>query len=131
MLSKSAVLEYATEPRIRPLLILEPQSALSEATSGGEQMDLLLSGLIERGFTMLRTSAQMPAVADGWLLQFSAGSGRLLSPDDVVAYEGPVSQPGPGPTWCASGRLALCWQALSGCTPMPAQTSPLRTCGDC
>lgn len=28
MLSKSAVLEYATEPRLRPLLILEPKSVL-------------------------------------------------------------------------------------------------------
>jgi hypothetical protein len=88
MLSKSAVLEYAAEPRVRPLLILEPKSALSEATAGGEQLDLLLSGLTGRGFTLLRTSGQMPTVADGWLLQFTAGSGRLLTPDDVVAYEG-------------------------------------------
>lgn len=81
MLSKSAVLEYATEPRVRPLLILEPKTQLSEATAGGEQMNLLLSGLLDRGFTMLRTAGQLPAVADGWLLKFTAGAGRLLAPD--------------------------------------------------
>lgn len=111
MLSKSAVLEYATEPRVRPLLILEPKSVLSEAAAGGDHIDLLLSGLIGRGFTLLRTSGQMPAVADGWLLEFTVGSGRLLTPDDVVAYEGPVSQPG---LWAGMVRLGQACVVLAG-----------------
>ncbi len=43
MLSKSAVLQYATDPRVRPLLILEPKIELSEATAGGEQVNLQYS----------------------------------------------------------------------------------------
>ena len=65
MLSKSAVLQYATQPRVRPLLILEPRTELSEATAGGDQRNLLLSGLLDQGFTMLRTAGQLPALADG------------------------------------------------------------------
>jgi hypothetical protein len=94
MLSKSAVLEYATEPRVRPLLILEPQTELSEPTLGGEQRNLLVSGLLDQGFTMLRTAGQFPPPADGWLLELDAAGGRLLAPDHTVVYDGPLDRPG-------------------------------------
>jgi hypothetical protein len=97
MLSKAAVLEYVTEPRVRPLLILEPATELSEPTPGGEQCNLLLSGLLDRGFTMLRTAAQLPPLADGWLLRLDSAGSRLLAPDQTVVYDGPIDPPGPWP----------------------------------
>lgn len=59
MLSKSAVLQYASGPRIRPLLILEQ---LARMTAGGEPMNLWMSGLLDRGFTMLRTGGEFPCL---------------------------------------------------------------------
>ncbi len=94
MLSKSAVLQYATDPRVRPLLILEPKTELSEPTAGGEQRNLLMAGLLEQSFALLRTAGQLPAPADGWLLQLTPSAARLLTPNDTVAYDGPVDQPG-------------------------------------
>jgi hypothetical protein len=127
MLSKSAVLEYATEPRVRPLLILEPKTELSAATAGGEQMNLLLSGLLDRGFTMLRTAGQFPAVADGWLLQFTAGAGRLLAPDDSVAYEGPLSQPA---SWIHLVRRSQACLVLAGTIGLYALADDDMTAAD-
>jgi len=93
MVSKSAVLEYATEPQVRPLLILEPLTELSEPTPGGERRNLLISGLLDRGFTMLRTAGQFPPPADGWLLQLDAAGARLLASDHTVVYAGPLDRP--------------------------------------
>jgi hypothetical protein len=106
MLSKSAVLEYATEPRVRPLLILEPKTELSEPTLGGERRNLLVSGLLDQGFTMLRTAGQFPARAGGWLLQLDAAAGRLLAPDHAVVYDGPLDRPS---SWRELvGRVGAC-----------------------
>jgi hypothetical protein len=127
MLSKSAVLEYATEPRVRPLLILEPKIELSEATAGGEQMNLLLSGLLDRGFTMLRTAGQLPALADGWLLQFTPGAGRLLAPDDAVAFEGPLSQPA---SWIQLVRRSQACVVLVGTIGLYARADEDMTTAD-
>jgi hypothetical protein len=78
---------------VRPLLILERKTELSEATAGGAEMSPLLSGSLDRGFTMLRTAGQLPGLADGWLLEFTTRAGRLLAADDSVVYEGPLSLP--------------------------------------
>jgi hypothetical protein len=95
MRSKIAVLEYAAAPRVRPLLILEPHTELMEPTAGGEQINLWMSELLDKGFTMMRTGGQFPGPAEGWLLQLGPDVGRLLAPDDTVVYEGPVTQPEP------------------------------------
>jgi len=49
------VLEYASDPRIRPLLVLEPKTERSERSASGEQVNPWMSGLLEQGFTMVQT----------------------------------------------------------------------------
>jgi hypothetical protein len=63
------VLTYASVRPARPLLILEPRTRLSARTAGGDQMNLFLSALLDRGFNLLRTGGQLPRPAAGWLLQ--------------------------------------------------------------
>jgi hypothetical protein len=94
VLSKSAVLEYASDPPFRPLLIVEPRIGLSERTAGGERVNLVMSCLLDQGFTMLRTGGEFPCPAEGWLLRLAANSARLLTPAGIVAYEGGITQPG-------------------------------------
>lgn len=120
MLSKSAVLEFATEPRVRPMLILEPKTELSEPTAGGEPVNLLVARLLDQGFTLLRTAGHLPAPADGWLLEVTAAAGRLLAPDDTIAYEGPVTQPGP---WLHLVRRAHACVVLAGTIGLYAHTN--------
>lgn len=74
-------------------------------------MNLLLSGLLDRGFTMLRTAGRLPAPADGWLLQVTPGAGRLLAPDESAAYEGPLSQPA---SWIRLVRRGQACVVLAG-----------------
>lgn len=93
MLSKAAVLEYASEPRVRPLLILEPKIAVSDRSPGDDSVSLWTADLQQRGFTPLRTSGQLPRVAEGWLLQVAPGAARLLAPDGSPAYEGALDPP--------------------------------------
>ena len=96
MLARPAVLEYAPGRRFRPVLALEPKVELSGRTAAGEPVSLWTSGLLERGFTLVRTGGELPGPADGWLLQLAPDAARLLAPDDTVAYEGGLDQP---PGW--------------------------------
>lgn len=93
MLSKTAVLRYASNPPVRPLLILEPLAEVSLKTPSGESVDLLMSELLARGCTLLRTASQFPAPAAGWLLQASGDAARLIAADGDVLYEGGVDPP--------------------------------------
>jgi hypothetical protein len=95
VLSKTAVLGYATGPPVRPLLLLEPGIELSEQSPGGEQMNLWLSALLEQGLTLLRTAGQMPAPAHGWLLHLTQDTAVLLASDGAPVFEGPLDPPGP------------------------------------
>lgn len=95
VLSKTAVLGYATGPPVRPLLLLEPRIELSEQTPGGERMNLWLSALLDQGLTLLRTAGQMPAPADGWLLRLTRNAAVLLAADGAPVFEGPLAPPGP------------------------------------
>jgi hypothetical protein len=117
MLAKAAVLEYASEPRVRALLILEPAMELSERSAGGEQRNLLISGLLEQGFTVLRTGGENPRPADGWLVQLTPDAARLLAPDGSVAYEGGLVQPRP---WLKLVRRAHACVVLIGTIGMYA-----------
>ncbi len=65
----------------------------SERSAGGKQVNLWMSGLLEQGFTMVQTGSELPGPAHGWLLQPAPNAGRLLAPDDTVAYEGGLTQP--------------------------------------
>jgi len=96
MLSNAAVLEYASEPRIRPVLILEPTTELSEPTPAGEQRNLLVAGLLGLGLTQLRAAGQLPPLADGWEFRLGASGGQLLAPAHTVIYDGPIDRP---PSW--------------------------------
>jgi hypothetical protein len=95
MLARSAVLEYASGPRFWPVLVLEPKVELSGRTAAGEPVSLWMSGLLERGFTLVRTGGELPGRADGWL-HLAPDAARLLAPDDTVAYEGGLHPP---PGW--------------------------------
>jgi hypothetical protein len=94
MLSKAAVLQYASPPPVRPLLILEPRTGLAERTRSGEHVNLLIAGLLDAGFTLLRIGGQFPAPAPGWQLRLGAGAARLTTPDGTVAYVGSLDAPG-------------------------------------
>jgi hypothetical protein len=95
MVSKSAVLHYAPDPQVRPLLILEPVAGLSQTTASGERVNLWLAAVLDRGVTLLRSGGEFPRPAGGWLLQLAPGGARPLTPDGAAAFEGPVTQPGP------------------------------------
>ncbi len=76
MLARPAVLEYASDPRFSPVLALEPKIERSGRTAAGEPVSLWMSGLLERGFTLVRTGSELPGRADCWLLQLiSPGRG--------------------------------------------------------
>ncbi len=96
MLARPAVLEYAPGRRFRPVLALEPKVELSGRTAAGEPASLWMSGLLERGFTLVRSAGELPGAADGWLLQLVPNLARLLAPDATVAYQGGLDQP---PGW--------------------------------
>jgi hypothetical protein len=111
MLSKTAVLHYACGPQVRPLLILEPQISVSERTAAGDRVDLVVCGLLGRGFTLLRTPAQLAAPARGWQLRLPGSAARLLAPDGEVAYDGSVDPP---PGWLDLVRSAGACVVLIG-----------------
>ena len=67
--AQSALLEYATAPRFRSLLVLEPRVEISEAGPGGYRVNLWISGLLEAGLTFMRTGGQMPDRYDGGCTQ--------------------------------------------------------------
>src|SRR5260221_2292563 len=92
MLARPAVLEYAPGRRFRPVLALEPKVELSGRTAAGEPASLWMSGLLERGFTLVRSAGELPGAADGWLLQLVPNLARLLAPDDTVVYDGGLDQ---------------------------------------
>jgi hypothetical protein len=92
MNSKAAVLEYATAPRWRAVLVLEPRVEMAGIRPGGERISLWISGLIEAGLTFLRTGGQLPDPAPGWQLRLAAGeTACLTSPDGQILYEGSCS----------------------------------------
>jgi len=111
MLSKAAVLSYASEPCVRPLLILEPKTEMSERTASGEPASLWMCGLMDRGFTLMRTSGALPGPGKGWLLQAAPGTARLLAPDDDVAYQGGLDPP---PSWLPLVGSASACVVLTG-----------------
>ncbi len=111
MLARPAVLEYASGPRFRPLLVLEPKVELSRRTAAGEPVSLWMSGLLERGFTLVRTAGELPGLADGWLLHLAPEAARLLAPDDTVTYEGGLDQP---PGWLDLARRGNACVVLIG-----------------
>ncbi len=56
-------------------------------------MNLWISGLPDRGFTLLRTGGQVPGPAEGWLLELGPGQGRLVAPGGTVACQGGLALP--------------------------------------
>jgi hypothetical protein len=111
MLARPAVLEYAPGRRFRPVLALEPKVELSGLTAAGEPVSLWMSGLLERGFTLVRRAGELPGPADGWLLQLAPDAARLLAPDDTVTYEGGLDQP---PGWLDLARRGNACVVLIG-----------------
>jgi hypothetical protein len=92
MISKAAVLEYATAPRWRAVLVLEPRVEVAGIQPGGERTNLWISGLIEAGLTFMRTGGQLPDPAPGWQLRLAAGESACLTrPDGQILYEGSCS----------------------------------------
>jgi hypothetical protein len=111
MLSKAAVLTYASDPCVRPLLILEPTTEMAERTASGEPANLWMCGLLDRGFTLMRTSGGLPGPGKGWLLQAAPGTARLLAPGDTVAYHGGLDPP---PSWLPLVGSASACVVLTG-----------------
>jgi hypothetical protein len=118
MNSKAAVLEYATGPRFRALLVLEPRVEMAAIEPGGERANLWMSSLIEEGLTLMRTAGQLPDAATGWQLRLAAdATASVVTPGGVSVYEGPcpvwedwLDVAGEvGDAWCSSARWA--------CTP--------------
>src|SRR5258708_36905383 len=93
MLARPAVLEYAPGRRFRPVLALEPKVELSGRTAAGEPVSLGMSGLLERGFTLVREGGELPGQADGGLLQLAPDAARLLAPDDTMTFQGGIDRP--------------------------------------
>ena len=92
MNSKAAVFEYATPPRFRALLVLEPRVEMAGIEAGGERVNLWISRLIEAGFTFMRTGGQLPGKASGWHLRLAADeNATLTTPDGTILYEGPCT----------------------------------------
>ena len=95
MHSKSALLEYASPPGFRSLLVLEPRVEMAETAPGGERVNLWISSLLEGGLTLMRTGGQLPQPAEGWRLDLSDREGaQLIDARGVVVYEGACDQPG-------------------------------------
>jgi hypothetical protein len=92
MRSKAAVMEYATPPRFRALLVLEPRVEMAGMDPGGERVNLWISELIEAGLTLMRTGGQLPEKAPGWRLQLEVNdNATLTTPDGTILYEGPCT----------------------------------------
>lgn len=70
-------------------------------------MNLWMSGLLDRGFTMLRTGGEFPGLVGGWLVQLAPNAARLLAPDQTVAYEGGLTQPEPWPGLVRRARACV------------------------
>lgn len=94
---------------------------------GGEQVNLFMSGLLDQGFSLLRTSGQLPAPADDWLLEVTPGAARLLARDDTIAYDGPITQPGP---WLHLVRRAQACVVLIGTIGLYAHADDEMTTAD-
>jgi hypothetical protein len=95
MHSKAALLEYASPPRYRSLLVLEPRVEMAETGPGGERVNLLISGMLEAGLTLMRTGGQMPGPAKGWRLDLSGReSAQLANARGGTVFEGQCELPG-------------------------------------
>ncbi len=70
-----------------------------------------MSGLLEQGFTLLRTGGEFRGPVDGWLSQLAPDAARLLAPDASVAYEGGLDQP---PDWLDLARRVNACVVLIG-----------------
>lgn len=90
-------------------------------------MNLLIAGLLEQGLTLLRTLGQLPAPADGCLLEVGAAAARLLAPDDTIAHDGPITRPGP---WLRLVRRAQACVLLVGTIGLYARTGDEMTTAD-
>ena len=60
MQAMPAVLEYASGPRFRPLLVPEPKIEMSGRTAADERVSLWMSGLLERASRWCGRAASFP-----------------------------------------------------------------------
>jgi hypothetical protein len=87
------VLEWVSDPRIGPPLILEPKTERSARSAGGEQVNLWMPGFAGAGFRDgARGASFLARLMVGCCnpLRTQDGSSR---PIDIAAYEGGLTQP--------------------------------------
>jgi len=84
---------YPEMPTLRPLLLLERRAETARSTQGGERISLSMATLLRHGLGLMASGSQLPALAEGWQLQFpDRYRARLLEAGGVVVYNGACAQ---------------------------------------
>jgi hypothetical protein len=94
MRAMAAVLPHSRAPTTRALLLIEPLSDATTVTESGEQVNLLLSRMLDAGLTPVRRGEDLPAWAEGWKLRLHGpDAATLYSAGGAAVYEGSCEQP--------------------------------------
>jgi hypothetical protein len=110
----------------RPLLVLEPRSDLFTLTAG-DRINLLATGLLDRGWTLMRSPGQIPHRAPGWTICLpSPGRLRLAGPGGEVMYEGQCTRPREWDELAAAGRGCIVLAGRVGLYSHPAEVTIMQ-----
>jgi hypothetical protein len=92
MAAKAAVFPYPGGSQA--VLILEPRVEIAAHSPGGERIDVLLTGLLGMGLSLVYAVGDLPGPAPGWQLDLPGRRQvRVSAADGSVVYAGSCGQP--------------------------------------
>jgi hypothetical protein len=94
MAAKAALFPYPGGSQA--VLLLEPRVEIATRSPGGERIDVLLTGLLRMGLSLVHAVGELPGPAPGWQLELPGRRQvRVTAADGSVAYAGSCGQPRP------------------------------------